>query len=135
MRNEVARVHPETNVPDCDDSDDPSRVHDVYILGGDVAVDPQVETQLAKDGYCVKRLFGPSRVETSIAVARQLLRITVEPSSGQTGTANAALYDLPIVVTATDSLHPEVQALISDSLVKRAAPVHHAARRNRGAER
>lgn len=132
VRDEVARVHPETNVAACDDSDPPDRVHDVYILGGAAAVDLQVETQLVEDGYCVKRLSGPSRVETSIAVALELRRLhridntasnsfvlyvarTDNAADSAAGGALAALYDQPVVVTQTESLHPAVQALLTES--------------------
>ena len=129
VRNEIARVHPETNVPACDDSDDPARLHDIYILGGASAVDLQAETQLVEDGYCVKRLAGPSRVETSVEVARQMLRLTgaVTPrralliartdnaADSAPGGVLGAQYGDAILVTATESLHPAVQGYLTDT--------------------
>lgn len=44
----------------------------VYVLGGDRAVSPAVVATLQADGYTVRRLAGPSRVETAIAVADEV---------------------------------------------------------------
>lgn len=43
----------------------------VELLGGPAALGPAVEAELRGAGYDVKRLSGPTRVETAIAVAQQ----------------------------------------------------------------
>ena len=45
---------------------------EAVILGGDAAVSPAVADALSADGLTVQRLSGPSRIETAIAVARNL---------------------------------------------------------------
>jgi hypothetical protein len=44
----------------------------VYILGGDLALSPTVDAQLAFLGYSVKRLSGNDQFATCVAVAQQL---------------------------------------------------------------
>lgn len=43
----------------------------IYILGGTAAISQAVEDQLQADGNFITRLQGPSRIETSIAVANE----------------------------------------------------------------
>lgn len=99
----------------------------VYLLGGVNAISQAVADQLTADGYTVARLSGPSRVETSIAVADEVRRLypgvhpaalarafgtTANPSAGWadavTAGAWAAATGTPILVTGSDTLHPAV---------------------------
>lgn len=125
VRTEIERVLPPSG--DC-----ASQPTNVYILGGDNAVDPSVEIELNDRGYCVERLAGPSRVETSVAVAQAMLQKIFDaqddPSTGTRGpiliarddnaadsaTAGAlgAAAFIPIVVTNSQSLHPAVAELL-----------------------
>ena len=51
----------------------------IYILGGNAAVSPAVEDSLNAAGYEVKRIWGSTRYETSVAIADAL----VEKNNGQ----------------------------------------------------
>lgn len=46
-------------------------VKNIYILGGEAAVDKSVEEELKKD-YMVKRVSGNNREETAVAVAKEV---------------------------------------------------------------
>ncbi len=46
----------------------------VYVLGGPKAIGPEVEDLLTEAGYVVRRLSGPDRIATSLAVAEEVLR-------------------------------------------------------------
>jgi ell wall binding domain 2 (CWB2) len=41
----------------------------VYVLGGDAALDPSIDTQLTTMGYVPQRVFGPTRFDTAVAIA------------------------------------------------------------------
>ncbi len=98
----------------------------VYVLGGDRAVSPAVVATLQADGYTVRRLAGPSRVETAIAVADEVRtqlpnyrRVLLARADGPgtaawadsvTGGAFAADARIPLLLTPTDQLHPAVKA-------------------------
>lgn len=56
----------------------------VYVLGGTSAVSAEIEAQLAAT-FEVVRLAGPSRVETSVAVAREAMRLGPATSGGGYG--------------------------------------------------
>jgi hypothetical protein len=89
----------------------------VYLLGGTSAVSPRVERELADDGYSVRRLAGPSRVETSVRIAREV--VARRGNTGEviiaradhwadavTGGAYAAHTGSPVVLTPSSDLHP-----------------------------
>lgn len=103
----------------------------VYLLGGVDAVSPQVEQQLTDLGYCVERLAGASRVETSVAVANEILELRLgrdgatvadrgrillarddDPADAAAAGAYAARTGVPIVVTPGDELAPAVRDLL-----------------------
>jgi putative cell wall-binding protein len=105
----------------------------VYLLGGNVAISDAIETELANAGYDVTRLEGGSRVETSIAVAREVIDLggstdtiavarafgpqdnpTAAWADSVSGGAWAAGADVGLVVTDTDSLAPAVAALLAE---------------------
>jgi len=105
----------------------------VYLLGGSEAISFLVEDQLGHLGYDVQRLAGASRVETSVAVARETLRVNPDapdlliaradapPSNptaawadSVTGGGWAAWTRSPIVLTPGAGLHPAVATFISN---------------------
>lgn len=88
----------------------------VYLLGGTGAVSARAERELAGAGYSVKRLSGPSRIETSVRVAEEIVRVHGAPKhiliaraedwpDAVTGGAYAAATGSPLVLTGRDSLH------------------------------
>lgn len=48
----------------------------IYILGGEVAVNKSVENKLSAAGYNIKRISGEDRIETSMLIAEELKSIT-----------------------------------------------------------
>ncbi|MGI9016415.1 MAG: PQQ-dependent sugar dehydrogenase [Euzebya sp.] len=66
LRPEVAAELDRTLAPGaCEQGQGPT----VYLAGGDQAISQAVEQQLGGSRFCIRRLEGPSRVETAIAVA------------------------------------------------------------------
>lgn len=105
----------------------------VYLLGGTAALSQPVQTQLEDLGYQTTRLAGPSRVETSVAIAREVFRrnparveLAVARSDGPADNPTAAWADsisggawatylpTPLVLTPTDTLHPTVAAYAAE---------------------
>ena len=104
----------------------------VYVLGGEAALSAQVADDIAALGFTVARLAGATRVETALAVAEEVRRLSnsdtvllarSEGSPGNptsawadsmTGGSLAAAARLPIVVTPTDTLHPAVAAWLAE---------------------
>lgn len=103
----------------------------VYVLGGVEAVSAEIEQQLRDLGFQPIRLAGPSRVETSVAVAREVARLhpdrsrdlaiaradgpgTAAWADAVSGGAWAAAWMTPLAVTPSDSLHPAVAQLVQD---------------------
>lgn len=110
----------------------------VYLLGGESALSPAVADAVADGGYEVVRLAGPSRIETSVAIAEEVERLdglgllgplASPPASPMVGVARAygpadtptaawadsvsaggwsAATGSPILLTGTDTLHPAV---------------------------
>ncbi|AXV09783.1 hypothetical protein DVS28_b0013 (plasmid) [Euzebya pacifica] len=90
----------------------------VYLLGGTSALSPQVE--LALEGYDVRRLSGASRVETSVAVAREFNahwdppggRVVLARSDDWADSITASVWAAgraPILLTPTSRPHPAVE--------------------------
>lgn len=90
----------------------------IYVLGGTSAVSADAVETLLIDGYCVERLEGPSRVETSVQVALEmqargagdsfmLARADNFADSAAAGALGARLTE-PILLTSSSSLHPAV---------------------------
>src|SRR5690606_36122420 len=48
----------------------------VYLLGGEAALGPAVADELTEAGYTVRRLAGPSRLETAVAIAERVVALT-----------------------------------------------------------
>lgn len=102
----------------------------VYLLGGPSAIAPAVEDELRAMGFTTRRLAGASRVETSIAVADEVLRrypgsvvavarafgTAADPTAAWadsvTGGAWAAAYGVPLVVTPGEELHGAVASAL-----------------------
>ena len=121
---ELDRVLPKKTTPDSH--------RYVYLLGG---VGEAVEDDLSRAGYTVRRLSGPSRVETAVAIARELrfqlyqnsvrevvLARAFAPENNPTagwadaisGGAWATRMRIPLLVTPTDSVHPAVLEVIRE---------------------
>ena len=47
----------------------------VIIMGGYVAISPEVEAQIVKAGYSVERIAGPNRAATAVMTAETLLKV------------------------------------------------------------
>lgn len=97
----------------------------VYVLGGPNAVSDQVVAQLAATWPDTRRLAGPSRVETAVAVAREVVAVHGRPAAALlaraddfadavTAGAVAADRHLPILLTGRESLHPAVEAALRE---------------------
>ncbi|WP_370323863.1 cell wall-binding repeat-containing protein [Euzebya sp.] len=106
----------------------------IYLLGGTAAISQAVADQLTDAGHDVQRLAGPSRVETSVAVATEVRTLgddagilAIARAGGPTDNPTAAWADsvtagawtaadaVPTVVTDTASLHPAVADFIADA--------------------
>ena len=104
----------------------------IYLLGGQAAISPDVEETLEEAGFGVTRLAGASRVETSVAVAQEILRLnpqardlavargyaTVQdPTAAWADSVSAGAWTAqtrsPIVLTQTAELHPAVAAFVA----------------------
>lgn len=96
----------------------------VYLLGGTGAVSARVERELASAGYSVRRLRGASRVETSVRIAEEILKVhgpakqilvarADDWPDAVTGGAYAAATRSPLVLTGQDKLHPAAAKFIS----------------------
>ena len=106
----------------------------VYLLGGEAALTADVSLAVVAAGFSPVRLAGPSRVETSLAVADEVRRLHPEQrevalarafgpdgnptaawADAVTGGAVGADQSMPIVVTPPEALPPEVSAWLSDA--------------------
>lgn len=98
----------------------------VYVLGGTSAIAPDTEAELRDAGYEVVRLAGVDRVETSVRVADEVLRLhgpsgevllarPDEWADAISGGAYAARTGTPVVLTPGDRLAPSVEALLARS--------------------
>ncbi len=106
----------------------------VDVLGGPAAVPQAALDQLAGVGLAPRRLEGPTRVHTAIAVAREVVARYGGTSGGQpapaegsvlvvrdddwadavTAGAIAARFHIPVLVTPRTGLHPDVAAYLSE---------------------
>ena len=104
----------------------------IYVLGGEAALGPHIDTQLTDAGYSVVRLAGNSRFQTALAIAEEVRRQspgsdtlavaradggdnpTAQWADALSGGAWAASTSTPIVITDTTNLHPEVAAAIEE---------------------
>lgn len=105
----------------------------VYVLGGTAAISDALVDSIEDRGYDVVRLAGPTRVETAVAVARQVVstfgtgsEVVVARADAPVGNPTAAWADsiaggayaaarqVPLVITQADGLHPAVDGLLND---------------------
>ncbi len=104
----------------------------VHLLGGEAAITPAVSDALAALGFEVRRLAGPSRVETALAVADviaaggDVTTVGVARSTAPAGNPTAAWADsvaggawaadtgTPILLTPGDTAHAAVTAWLAD---------------------
>lgn len=90
----------------------------VNLLGGPGAISDRVRNEVQAMGFVVRRLQGPSRVETALAIAdavspapqRVILARADQWADAVTGGAYAAAAGVPLLLTQSDSLHPAVAA-------------------------
>ncbi|MGI9017373.1 MAG: cell wall-binding repeat-containing protein [Euzebya sp.] len=104
----------------------------VYLLGGIAAVSAEVATQLSMT-HEVVRLEGPSRVETSVRVAQEVLALGTDsgvvavaradspadnPTAAWADSVSAGAWtaaeQVPTVVTQTVGVHPAVAAFLAE---------------------
>lgn len=113
----------------------------VYVVGGPAAVTPAVEGQLQALGYTVRRLSGPTRIETALAVADEFIALRLDDTVQQVLLARAfgvegnptaawadsvaagpaaAFLGAPVLLTPGDTLHPAVATWIDANVTQRA---------------
>ncbi len=95
----------------------------VYLLGGTAALSPAVEDTVRAQGFLPRRLAGPSRVHTALAVAQEVLdrtgsrTVAVARDDGWADSVSAGAWASaeghPIVVTGGSTLHPDVATWLS----------------------
>lgn len=106
----------------------------VLLLGGTQAINPKVDAQLKQMGLGTKRLAGPTRVETALAIADEQLRHIPNQrlehmvisdgdafgSSIAAAATSARLWGIHLlnVSETNDQLHPAVQAWITKNKPK-----------------
>ncbi|HEX2029741.1 MAG TPA: cell wall-binding repeat-containing protein [Nitriliruptorales bacterium] len=93
----------------------------VYLLGGGAALSDTVEQAVRELGYTTRRVFGPTRIETAIAVARALgnpevLLITTGDNFPDALAAGAAAGHVKgsVLLTPADRPHPSLDAYLSE---------------------
>lgn len=106
---------------------DPDRV---TLAGGEQALSPDVEAEVADRGFEVSRLAGATRVETALAIARHhhpevggtpviVARATGDGTRAFAdtlgGSALAHTLEAPVVLTPTEQLHPGVADYLRDA--------------------
>ncbi|WP_108665989.1 cell wall-binding repeat-containing protein [Euzebya rosea] len=96
----------------------------VTILGGPAAISATVEDEIRNMGYCVARLAGSGRVETSLEIARTFDDVSSiflardnNPADSAAAGGLAGLRGQPIVVNPLEELHPAVHAFILERRV------------------
>lgn len=93
----------------------------VYLIGGTAAVDAATEQAITSLGYETRRLFGPTRIETAIAISRALgnpetLLLTTGfnfPDALAAGAA-AARGKGAVLLTSSDRRHPSLDAYLAE---------------------
>ena len=108
---------------------------EVVLLGGPAAIPERTAEGLRLLGLEVRRLFGPSRIETAVAIARDLLQTAPEPppyavlvrafgapgSTDETqavadslsATALAAMLGVPVLLSESGQLSPATADLLA----------------------
>lgn len=98
----------------------------VYIIGGLSAVSKEVQLQIEKLGYSVKRIAGKNRYDTSVQVANEiginseLILTTGKESPDALSIAPyAGIKQFPILFTEQNSLPPEVKGTIQNGDIQK----------------
>jgi len=108
----------------------------VYIVGGTKAIAPAVEAELRDLGLATTRLSGPTRIETAVAIARQLppvsaqaLIVRARDAAGKDSSqawadslaagSYAAAAGVPVLLTTTETLHPAVESWLVSTKIQR----------------
>jgi hypothetical protein len=94
----------------------------VHVLGGTNAIDDSVVTELEDAGYEVVRIFGTTRVETSVAIA-EVLGVTdafmiaraFQFPDALTAGAAAGHVGGAVLLTTDDTPHPAVEAFLDEN--------------------
>lgn len=96
----------------------------VYLLGGNSALSPRVESELESAGYDVRRLAGNTRVETAVAIAEETVRLRGTPDEvavayawnwpdAITGGAAAGRNRAPLVLVESDAVPTATASFLS----------------------
>lgn len=93
----------------------------VYVVGGPGAVSEEVEQAIRGLGFTTRRMFGPSRVETAIAIARalgnpegQLITTGFDFPDALTAGAAAARVNGVVLLTTPEQPHPSLDAYLAE---------------------
>ena len=108
---------------------------EVVLLGGPAAIPEATADLLRARGLAVRRLFGPSRIETAAAIARDLVVESAEPPShavvvrafgaprstdetqavadSLSATALAAMLGVPVLLSETEQLSTATEAFLA----------------------
>lgn len=105
------------------------KASNIYIVGGKGVVSDNVVSELKKIGYNVYRIYGETRYETSLNVAREIDKIKsvseVAVVNGYNGLADAlsvaspaAIRNMPIILSSKDELGVAEKWINSKSITK-----------------
>lgn len=104
-----------------------SAIEDIQILGGTAAISESVVAELEGLGITTSRVAGANRAGTALEIAklrgaddaRDVSRVTVVEGQGEnawvggfTAAAHSAVFDAPILLSASGDLPPETQAFL-----------------------
>ncbi|WP_194895569.1 cell wall-binding repeat-containing protein [Catenulispora pinisilvae] len=119
VRNEIVRTLGPVNT---------SAPQTVYVLGGDQALSPAVEKAVAGLGYTVKRLAGPNRYATSVAIANAISQhpyqvlVATGNNYADALSAGAAAGSAPkpavVLLTNDKQMPPETAAYLESAAVR-----------------
>jgi hypothetical protein len=92
----------------------------VYLLGGEQALAPEIEQRIRELGFTTERVYGQTRIETAVAIARELgepepLLITTGndfPDALAAGAA-AAHAGGAVLLTPSEQRHPATDAYLA----------------------
>jgi putative cell wall-binding protein len=98
----------------------PAPSKSIYILGGDSAISPAIQTELKKAGYNVFRLSGQDRFGTALAVAKQfgptseaIVATGLDFPDALAAGPLGAVRDAPIVLSNGAALDPATSSFLA----------------------
>lgn len=98
----------------------PASGKSIYILGGDSAISPAIQTELKKVGYNVVRLSGEDRFGTALAVAKQfgptseaIVATGLDFPDALAAGPLGAVRDAPIVLSNGTTLDPATASFLA----------------------